>query len=707
MPIAEERLNEVRKSLGRPDEIKANAFHLLQTIAGLTFDRQDEAIAQELILRALENRDAFGSSEIVLEGLVREMGLFPYLDQEKLTFRDHLAYETHRPEKLEDGIVFHAPQAKVYWAILDGKNVVLSAPTSFGKSLITDAVIATRRYDNIMIVVPTIALIDEIRRRLTQRFRESYKVVTQPFQRLSERNLLIFTQERALEFSEWERIQWVVIDEYYKLSPESVDDDRAAKLNEVLYRTLNSRKQFYLLGPNVGGITDELARRVGFELFSEEFRTVVSEQYTVEGDGDELPRLADLCRALTDATIIFCSSPQRASETAKFLLDAGVGEPSAASVEAAEWVSKTFHPDWTFARGLTRGIGLHHGRIPRALGQFVVNAFNDGHIKFLVCTSTLIEGVNTRAKNIVIFHNTIANKKIDFFTFNNIRGRSGRMFQHFIGNVYLFQPAPAEELRQVDVPVLTQSELASTTLLMQIDQAEWSAASRAKMEPFLLQTLIPFEILKLNDVAPESQLAVAHEIANSPGKYPLLRWTGVPRWEQLVCVCELIFKYWSGRTLGNRSAISSRQLAFLLWRLSQNPPIKELIENQNTPPYQKTPDEAVERVLDFVRLWANINFPRYLRVINNIQKEIYRKQGRASGEYEFYAARAEHLFLDPTFLTLDEYGLPTEISRKLANYLKPNGEWETVVRQLQSLDLAQTPLDPFERKILEQVRQSL
>ena len=121
--------------------------------------------------------------------------------------------------------------------------------------------------------------------------------------------------------------------------------------------------------------------------------------------------------------------------------------------EAAGWVAENYHPDWHFVKALRKGIGVHHGRIPRALAHYVVSAFNSDAIRFLVCTSTLIEGVNTKAKNVIIYDDKINKKSIDFFTFNNIKGRSGRMGQHYIGHVYLFNPAPTDPLPFVDIPV--------------------------------------------------------------------------------------------------------------------------------------------------------------------------------------------------------------------------------------------------------------
>src|SRR5690606_8803538 len=131
---------------------------------------------------------------------------------------------------------------------------------------------------------------------------------------------------------------------------------------------------------------------------------------------DAQSKLINLCRDLTDSTLIYCASPASARRVAT-ALSAAFTEEVSATAEAAHWVGEHYHPDWAVSRALLHGIGVHHGKVPRALGQFCVRAFNEGHLRFLVCTSTLIEGVNTKAKNVVIYDNKVATKKLDFFTF--------------------------------------------------------------------------------------------------------------------------------------------------------------------------------------------------------------------------------------------------------------------------------------------------
>src|SRR5262249_15739777 len=156
--------------------------------------------------------------------------------------------------------------------------------------------------------------------------------------------------------------------------------------------------------------------------------------------------LVRLCREMDDLTLIYCRSPKRVRDVAEWLIDEDIAGSPVGVESAVNWMGREYHPEWLAPKALQRGIAMHHGRMPRALSQYMVRTFNEARCRFLVCTSTLIEGVNTNAKNVVVFDNTIARRKFDYFTFNNIRGRSGRMFEHFVGRVFLFHEPPERVL---------------------------------------------------------------------------------------------------------------------------------------------------------------------------------------------------------------------------------------------------------------------
>ena len=440
---------EIEKSLSTPSRTPEEAFRILQSIARLLAKAPEEPRVQSLLIRALEYREDFVAYYTLLNALLRETGLYPYADPNELSARDRLAFEFHRAEgKLADsGMVFHRVQAQVYWRLLEGENVILSAPTSFGKSAIIDAVIDSGKYRRIAIVVPTIALIDETRRRLS-RFSEKYKIVTHSSQPadLVRGTIYVLTQERVIEREDLDYLDLFVIDEFYKLDPSGSDGNRSAILNHAFYKLLKTSKQFYLLGPNIRAIPANFQDRFEAGLIVSDFVTVATNVRRVKQKARTKEAreeaLAQLTKEIDGSTLIYCQSPASVRRVAGLMIEKKVMATAMELSDVVDWVSKNFHPEWIMTKALAHGIGVHHGRLPRALAQLQVRLFNRGMLKFLVCTSTLIEGVNTAAKHVIIYDNKTSRKPIDYFTYRNIQGRSGRMFRHFVGTVHLFHNPP-------------------------------------------------------------------------------------------------------------------------------------------------------------------------------------------------------------------------------------------------------------------------
>lgn len=690
-------------------KIRRRGFRLASELCQFVASEEEE-LAQELVLRALEHRDAFGESARVVQALAREIGLFPYLAPETLPLADLIAYECHRPPGLGEELVMHHRQAVVYHKLMDGQNVVLSAPTSFGKSLVIDALLGSGRYRNVVVVVPTLALIDETRRRLTRRFAGRYKVITHRSQTLAERNVFVLTQERALEQDRFNEIDLFVIDEFYKLNPANGADERALLLNQAFYLLHKRAKQFYMLGPFIEQISSGFRSRVECQFLHETFHTVTSELHERSRGDDEQAALVALCRELSEPTIIYCRSPNRAAEVSRWLAEADLGQDSRELADAAEWCGARFHPEWHFAVALRQGIGVHHGRIPRSLAQYVVRLFNDEKIRYLVCTSTLIEGVNTQAKNIIVFDNQLDRRRLDLFTFNNIRGRSGRMMRHFVGRVFVFDTPPDGPLPEVDVPVISQPDDTPESLLIQISDDELTTRSRERLQPYVSQQFVSMNTLRANRGVPlDQQIALAREISGAARVWhPLLAWTRTPSYDQLEGVCDLMWRYFNGGRLVSRAIRSSRQLAFFVHELYSRPLTRDLIRTMigNS---DGLPEEFITRTMDFLRLWANFHFPKLLRAIDLIQRDVFSRQSRplATGNYEYFAAQVENFFFDPALVALDEYGIPLEVARQIEFHLQPSGNVDDILQRLRALDVSTLRLTAFEKSLIRHAQQGL
>lgn len=84
-----------------------------------------------------------------------------------------------------------------------------------------------------------------------------------------------------------------------------------------------------------------------------------------------------------------------------------------------------------------KGIGIHHGLVPKYIQQEIISLFNEGVLKVLICTTTITEGVNTTAKNIIVLSGKKGTKDLKKFDAQNIEGRAGRFMEHYKGRIFI------------------------------------------------------------------------------------------------------------------------------------------------------------------------------------------------------------------------------------------------------------------------------
>ena len=64
---------------------------------------------------------------------------------------------------------------------------------------------------------------------------------------------------------------------------------------------------------------------------------------------------------------------------------------------------------------LNYGIGINDGALIKHINSSMIDYFNTIKLKYLFCTTIIIEGVNTNAKNVIFFDNKMKfgiNKKM-------------------------------------------------------------------------------------------------------------------------------------------------------------------------------------------------------------------------------------------------------------------------------------------------------
>ena len=619
----------------------------------------------------------------VLSALARSVGLWNYIDKETADARDLIVAEAVTFSEL-DGITLHREQILALNTLLAGKNLVLSAPTSFGKSILIDALLASNKYKRVAIVLPTIALLDEFRRRLSRRFGRRFSIVMYHSQAPSGDNVIFLgTQERLLNRGDLGRLDLTVVDEFYKLDP-SRQDDRSLTLNAAVYQLLRHSNQFFFLGPNIEAVRFSSDSRWRFEFLRTKFSTVAVDTYDLRGIADKEQRLSDeIQREANWPTLVFVSAPDRANKLAAELASA----KSLRSVSKfSDWIDENFGIGWELSKIIAAGIGIHHGRIPRAVASHLVRLFNTNELPVLICTSTLIEGVNTAAKSVLIYDKKINREDYDFFTFSNIRGRAGRLGQHHVGSVYLFHSPPDAQAVEVEPPLFGDLDMAPDELVVHISDEDASPAVSERVNILAKRLNLNAAELRLaSSIGVEDAIALKGltDEASRDGKP--IHWSGYPRYDEIKAVCEIICNV---RRPGEFGARSASQLTFFLNDLRSRTTMKAFFRRYISS-YRGEPN-GQDGIFKFLRA-CEYGLPQMFSVV-----ELFAARIKSSTNYSLLTAEMPRWFRPEVLKNLDEQGVPIQISERY--YSKDDTLAELIARLIQAAESQDDLLSDFERR---------
>jgi len=704
---------EIRRTLSRSEFDETEADDVVKTIASWLNDISTHDRGREFLIRLLAKRDGFPSYHYdLIDDLVRSAGLLPYAGQPK-NLLDAILREAHAAPGLKDNAVFHSLQLQVFQLLMSGRNVVLSATTSVGKSMIVDAVIASKRFKKIVVIVPTIALIDETRRRISRSFGGSHAIITHPSQEPDDvrPTVYVLTQERVLARDDLKDVEFFVVDEFYKLDLDGADS-RAVDLNLAFHRLASSGAQFYLIGPSVSEVRG-IAARFQHIFIPSTFSTVALdiEHFNLgQHTSERAEKLLELVDRLESQTLIYCQSPSKCGEVAKILIESEKFPKNAATVDAVDWLSNEFPSEWIVIEALKRGIGIHHGNVPRAIQHYMIKCFERGEILFLICTSTIIEGVNTVAQNIIIYDKRIKNSTIDSFTFRNIAGRAGRMGQWFVGRVFVLEGPIEAEAVTVTLPIEEQDDSTPISLLLDLPEDDLSNSSRVRIEIAVEQSSLTRETLRANRHIPvDAQRLIAEKIRRDLIYREALNWKGMPSTRELSTACELIYDFIDqGKSLKSYQIFNGAQLAASLMKLGTMT-LKEFVENRVQYRRQdQSISDAVESALRFLRSYVVHTFPRQISAVNTVYNDIGRSSGFSTkADYSLFAVKCENLFMESGLFALDEYGVPPQTAYRLG--LRHHGidSLDKALQMISELTMETERLHPFEYTLLEELQRSI
>ena len=98
-------------------------------------------------------------------------------------------------------------------------------------------------------------------------------------------------------------------------------------------------------------------------------------------------------------------------------------------------VKETVHEKYYLVKALEHGVAYHYGQMPKVIREKIEDLFRRKVIKVIFTTSTLLEGVNIQAKNIILTSDNNGLSDLTEEDFLNLIGRAGRFKSELYGNV--------------------------------------------------------------------------------------------------------------------------------------------------------------------------------------------------------------------------------------------------------------------------------
>lgn len=394
---------------------------------------------------------------------------------------DNIFYEFDKEEHKipgKDNEYFFHEQMLVYRS-MNKKFFSYSGPTSMGKSFVVQTYVQEQvkngSTENYAILLPTKALINEVRSNLINSLQEilqerNYRIVTAAGDLVLQQDhhfIFVMTPERLHHMmieQEHIHIDFLFIDEAHKISARGGRSTYYFKIMTQL-RKLQNFPTLVFASPNIPNPEVYLniipnVEKCEVNKLSSRFAPVCQFKYYLDIPSEKGyffndytkervfcyqiskgSSLSDIVKTVGKGgqSLVYCSSRRSVLENAvDYAKNIQPKNDDKLNALAAE-IKKEVHDDCYLADLIVKGIAYHVGYLPANIRLQIERSFENGDLRIIFCTSTLIEGINLPADNLFItsYRNGLSN--MDPVEFKNLIGRVGRIKYNLYGNVVLIR----------------------------------------------------------------------------------------------------------------------------------------------------------------------------------------------------------------------------------------------------------------------------
>jgi POLQ-like helicase len=158
------------------------------------------------------------------------------------------------------------------------------------------------------------------------------------------------------------------------------------------------------------------------------------------------------------AVAVFCGRKSTASKLAEravevYAREVSLSAPSAVSdpqemLRLGRLAERHFGSNAALTRAAQLGVFVHHGATPHGIRLAIEHAMQTNQARFVVCTSTLAQGVNLPIRYLIVSGIHQAGTRIKVRDFQNLMGRAGRSGMHTEGLI-IFSDAQVYDTRRI------------------------------------------------------------------------------------------------------------------------------------------------------------------------------------------------------------------------------------------------------------------
>jgi hypothetical protein len=371
---------------------------------------------------------------------------------------DSAIYNAFSSSKLDENIALHPEEAHIIELIKEKSALIVSAPTSFGKTFCIFEYIARYQPKKVVLVVPTLALANEYIQKIVRKYKASFSdYQVRPFigketpENPNEKIIWILTHEKVIANEDYKslgKVDFLVIDEVYKLSRSNADN-RVLVMNLAYLQLAKQAEKYVLLAPFIRDVINKEKLPASPFFYHTDYAPVNNNVIPVDifSDSERYPTCFRILQRQCKNTKTMAYFP-RPSSIYHFVSDYVRKLPDINLPDSARrflaWAKEEVSDRWSVVLAMEKGFLVHTGQIPPSTRNFESSLFNKKGSGFdtILCTSTLLEGVNSPAENLII---TFPSRTTDdysdpnyfsAFDFFNLVGRTGRLFEHLVGNAY-------------------------------------------------------------------------------------------------------------------------------------------------------------------------------------------------------------------------------------------------------------------------------